>query len=40
MVFSSLQRTLKILGKKVDVLTLDGINRYLKNRILGEAAPS
>ena len=29
----------KILGKKVDVLTPNGINRYLKDRILGEAAP-
>lgn len=29
----------KVLGKKVDVLTPDGINRYLKDRILGEAAP-
>jgi len=29
----------KILGKKVDVLTPNGINRYLKERILGEAAP-
>ena len=29
----------KILGKKVDVLTPDGINRYLRGRILGEAAP-
>lgn len=29
----------KVLGKKVDVLTSDGINRYLKDRILGEAAP-
>ncbi|MEK7811315.1 MAG: nucleotidyltransferase family protein [Pseudomonadota bacterium] len=29
----------KMLGRKVDVLTPDGINRYLKDRILGEAAP-
>ena len=29
----------KILGKKVDVITSNGINRYLKDRILGEAAP-
>lgn len=29
----------KTLGKKVDVLTPDGINRYLRDRILGEAAP-
>jgi predicted nucleotidyltransferase len=29
----------KVLGKKVDVLTPDGINRYLRDRILGEAAP-
>lgn len=29
----------KMLGKKVDVLTPDGINRYLKDKILSEAAP-
>ena len=29
----------KTLGKKVDVLTPDGINRYLKDKILAEAAP-
>lgn len=27
------------LGKKVDLLTSNGINRHLKNRILGEAMP-
>ena len=29
----------KILGKKVDVLTENGINRHLRDRILSEAAP-
>lgn len=29
----------KAIGRKVDVLTPEGINRYLKDRILGEAAP-
>ncbi len=29
----------KAIGRKVDVLTPNGINRYLKDRILGEAAP-
>jgi predicted nucleotidyltransferase len=29
----------KVIGRKVDVLTSNGINRYLKDRILGEAAP-
>ena len=29
----------KVLGQRVDVLTPDGINRYLRDRILGEAAP-
>ncbi|PIQ11837.1 MAG: DNA polymerase subunit beta [Hydrogenophilales bacterium CG18_big_fil_WC_8_21_14_2_50_58_12] len=29
----------KAIGRKVDVLTSNGINRYLKDRILGEAAP-
>lgn len=29
----------RVLGKKVDLLTPNGINRYLKDRILGEAAP-
>jgi uncharacterized protein len=29
----------KILGKKVDVLTENGINRYLRDRIISEAAP-
>jgi predicted nucleotidyltransferase len=27
------------IGRRVDVLTPNGINRYLKDRILGEAAP-
>jgi predicted nucleotidyltransferase len=29
----------RVLGKKVDVLTPNGINRYLKDRILGESVP-
>ncbi|MHB9117879.1 MAG: nucleotidyltransferase family protein [Burkholderiales bacterium] len=29
----------KAIGRRVDVLTSNGINRYLKDRILGEAAP-
>jgi len=29
----------KILGRRVDVTTPNGINRYLKDRILAEAAP-
>jgi hypothetical protein len=29
----------KILGRKVDVLTENGINRHLRDRILSEAAP-
>lgn len=29
----------RMLGKKVDVLTPNGINRYLKDRILGESVP-
>jgi predicted nucleotidyltransferase len=29
----------KILGRKVDILTPNGINRYLKDRILAEATP-
>ncbi|MGO9445095.1 MAG: nucleotidyltransferase family protein [Thiobacillaceae bacterium] len=29
----------KILGRKVDVLTENGINRYLRDRIISEAAP-
>lgn len=29
----------KAIGRKVDVLTTNGINRYLKDRILNEAAP-
>ncbi|MDD5395622.1 MAG: nucleotidyltransferase family protein [Thiothrix sp.] len=29
----------KVIGRKVDVLTPNGINRYLKERILHEAAP-
>lgn len=29
----------KAIGRKVDVLTPNGINRYLKDHILGEAAP-
>lgn len=29
----------KAIGRKVDVLTANGINRYLKDRILHEAAP-
>lgn len=29
----------KLLGRKADVLTESGINRYLKDRILGEAKP-
>ena len=29
----------KAIGRKVDVLTSSGINRYLKDRILGDAAP-
>jgi len=28
----------KAIGRRVDVLTPNGINRYLKDRILGEAA--
>lgn len=29
----------RVIGRKVDVLTPNGINRYLKDRILGEATP-
>lgn len=29
----------KVIGRKVDVLTPNGINRYLKDRILAEAVP-
>jgi len=29
----------KAIGRKVDVLTPNGINRYLKDRILAEAVP-
>ena len=29
----------KTIGRRVDVLTTNGINRYLKDRILDEAAP-
>lgn len=29
----------KAIGRRVDVLTPNGINPYLKERILGEAAP-
>jgi predicted nucleotidyltransferase len=29
----------KAIGRKVDVLTPNGINRHLKDRIMGEAAP-
>jgi predicted nucleotidyltransferase len=36
----SLQQDIeKAIGRKVDVLTSNGINRYLKDRILNEAAP-
>ena len=35
-----LQQDLEMsIGRKVDVLTPNGINPYLKERILGEAAP-
>lgn len=29
----------KAIGRKVDILTPNGINRYMKDRILREAAP-